>query len=131
MTVKADVLGIAQKERCMDQNRYSKNRTIKPDGAWQILQALLTLGLMVCGFIGIAIHVFGSDNGPADWLQWITASAWNGALTAIGLVSAFAFHRYITHTSTQQRRSASDLPVYAMMLLGAYFIYRLLTTGHW
>lgn len=115
----------------MDPNRYSKNRTIKPDGAWQILQAFITLGLMVCGFIGIAVHVFGSDAGPTDWLQWITASAWNGALTVIGLVSAFAFHRYITHISSQQRRSASNLPVYAMMLLGAYFVYRLLTTGHW
>lgn len=86
---------------------------------------------MVCGFIGIAVHVFGSDQGPTDWLQWVTASPLNAALLAIGLIAAFAFHRYITHISTQQRRSASDLPVYAMMLLGAYFIYQLITTGHW
>ncbi|WP_124553054.1 hypothetical protein [Methylophilus methylotrophus] len=115
----------------MDPNRYSKNRTIRPDGPWQIVKALLTLGLMVCGFIGIAVHVFGSDHGPTDWLQWVTASPLNAALLAIGLIAAFAFHRYITHISTQQRRSASDLPVYAMMLLGAYFIYQLITTGHW
>jgi len=52
-------------------------------------------------------------------------------LTAAGLLATFAFHRYITHISTQKRRSASNFPVYAMMLLGAYFIYRLVTTGHW
>lgn len=115
----------------MDPNRYSKNRTIRPDGPWQILKALLTLGLMVCGFIGIAVHVFGSDHSPTEWLQWITASPLNAALLVIGLLAAFAFHRYITHISTQQRRSASDLPVYAMMLLGAYFVYQLITTGHW
>jgi hypothetical protein len=115
----------------MDPNRYSKNRTIRPDSAGQIVQALFTLGLMVCGFIGIAVHVFGSDQGPTDWLAWIAASPLNIALTVIGLVSAFAFHRYITHISTQQRRSASNLPVYAMMLLGAYFIYQLISTGHW
>lgn len=115
----------------MDPNRYSKNRAIRPDSAWQILQALLTLALMICGFIGIAVHVFGSDKGPMDWLQWIMASPLNGVLTFIALLVAFAFHRYITHISSQQRRSASNLPVYAMMALGAYFIYSLLTTGHW
>jgi uncharacterized membrane protein YfcA len=115
----------------MDPNRYSKNRTIRPDGPWQIVKALLTLGLMICAFIGIAVHVFGSDHGPSDWLQWLTASPFNASLVAVGLVSAFIFHRYITHISNQQRQSASNLPVYAMMLLGAYFIYQLITTGHW
>lgn len=115
----------------MDPNRYSKNSTIRPDGPRQIVQALLTLGLMLCGFIGIAVHVFGSNQGPMDWVQWIMASTLNMVLTATGLLAMFAFHRYITHISTQQRRSASNFPVYAMMLLGAYFIYRLVTTGHW
>jgi len=115
----------------VDPNRYSKNSTIRPDGPRQIVQALLTLGLMLCGFIGIAVHVFGSNQGPMDWVQWIMASTLNMVLTAAGLLATFAFHRYITHISTQQRRSASNFPVYAMMLLGAYFIYRLVTTGHW
>ena len=115
----------------MDPNRYSKNRTIRPDSPWQIVQALFTLGLMVCGFIGIAVHVFGSNQGPMDWVQWVMASTINMILTAAGLLAAFAFHRYITHISSQQRRSASNLPVYAMMLIGAYFIYRLISTGHW
>lgn len=115
----------------MDPNRYSKNRTIRPDGPRQIVQALLTLGLMVCAFIGIAVHVFGSNQGPMDWVQWIMASMLNMVLTAAGVLAMFAFHRYITHISTQQRRSASNFPVYAMMLLGAYFIYRLISTGHW
>jgi type IV secretory pathway VirB2 component (pilin) len=115
----------------MDPNRYSKNRTIRPDSAWKIIQALVTLGLMLCGFIGIAVHLFGSDQGPTDWLQWVTANPINGVIAFILLVAAIAFHRYITHISSQQRRAASDLPVYIMMLVGVYFIYTLITTGHW
>lgn len=115
----------------MDPNRYSKNRTIRPDSIWKILQALATLALMVCGFIGIAVHIFGGDYRPADLLAWIVASPFNIGLIAIGLLILFTFHRYITHISTQKRQLASNLPVYAMMLLGAYFIYQLISTGHW
>ena len=40
----------------MDPNRYSKNRTIRPDSPWQIVQALFTLGLMDSDKIGIAVR---------------------------------------------------------------------------
>lgn len=115
----------------MDPNRYSKNRDIRPDSGWKILQAVLTLGLVLCGLVGIAVHLFSSDSRPTDWLQWLMASPMNMVLAVITLLSLFVFHRYISHLSNQQRRSASDFPVYVMMLLGAYFIYQLLTTGHW
>lgn len=115
----------------MDPNRYSKNRDIRPDSGWKILQAVLTLGLVLCGLVGIAVHLFSSDSRPTDWLQWLMASLMNMVLAVITLLALFVFHRYISHLSNQQRRSASDFPVYVMMLLGAYFIYQLLTTGHW
>lgn len=115
----------------MDPNRYSKNRDIRPDSPWKILQALLSLALMLCGLIGIAVHVFGNDQGPSDWIQWLTASTFNAVMAGVILVLAFFFHRYISHISSQQRRSASDLPVYAIMLAGLYFAYQLVTTGHW
>ncbi len=115
----------------MDPNRYSKNQDIRPDSAWQIAQALLTMGLILCGMIGLAVHLFGGNFSPTEWLAWLIASPLNMILAAILLLAAFFFHRYISHISNQQRRSASDLPVYLMMLIGAYFIYQLVTTGHW
>lgn len=115
----------------MDPNRYSKNRDIRPDSPWQLLQAVFTLTLMLLGVIGIAVHVFGNDQGPADWLQWLTASSLNAIMLGVLLVVAVFFHRYISHISNQQRRAASDLPVYALMLIGIYFAYQLATAGHW
>lgn len=115
----------------MDPNRYSKNRNIRPDSGLKILQALLTLGLVVFGLLGIAVHLFSNESGPADWLQWLMASPMNMVIAVATLLALFVFHRYISHLTNQQRRSASDFPVYVMMLLGAYFLYQLLTTGHW
>lgn len=115
----------------MDPSRFDKDRDLRPDSAWQTLQALLTVALLICGLIGIAVHLFGSDTTPFDWWTWITASPLNIALTILAVVAVIAFHRYNSHISNQQRRNASNLPVYIMMLAGLYFIYRLLTTGHW
>lgn len=115
----------------MDPDQFEKNRDIRPDSAWQILQALVTVGLIICGLIGIAIHLFGADATPYDWWHWLTASPVNTALAILAIVVAIGFHRYNTHISNQNRRHASNLPVYVMMLVGVYFIYRLLTTGHW
>lgn len=115
----------------MDPSRFDKDRDLRPDSPWQTLQALLTVALLICGLIGIAVHLFGSDITPFDWWAWITASPLNIALTILAVVGVIAFHRYNSHISNQQRRNASNLPVYIMMLVGVYFIYRLLTTGHW
>lgn len=115
----------------MDPNQYNKNRDIRPDGPWQVLQALVTVALIICGLIGIGVHLFGSEATPYDWWHWLTASPLNSALAVLAIVAVIGFHRYNTHISNQKRRSASNLPVYLMMLVGVYFIYRLLTTGHW
>lgn len=115
----------------MDPRDYDKNRDIRPDSGWKILQALVTVTLIVCGLIGIAVRLFASDMTPYDWWQWITASTFNTILAFLAVIAVIIFHRYITHISTEKRRNASNLPVYIMMLVGVYFIYHLLTTGHW
>lgn len=115
----------------MDPHGYDKNQKIQPDSPWQTLLALVTVALIICGLVGIAVHLFGSDSTPYDWWRWITASPLNIAVAVLGAIVVIGFHRYITHISNKQRRNASNLPVYAMMLVGAYFVFRLLTTGHW
>lgn len=115
----------------MDSHHRNKQRTIRLDSPWQVAQALLTLGLMLCGLIGIAIHLFGSDLAPGGAYAWIQASPLHIILVLMIAIAALLFHRYITHISNQQRRFATNLPLYLLMLLGVYFIYRLLTTGQW
>jgi cation transport ATPase len=115
----------------VDPNRYNENRNIRPDSPWQIIQALLTVALLICALIGLAVNLFGSHTSPMDWLHWITASTFNIVLTILGAVVLIGFHRYITVISNEKRHNASNFPVYVMMLIGVYFLYRLLTTGHW
>lgn len=115
----------------MDPDQFDKNRDIRPDGPWQLVQAVITVALIICGLIGIAVHLFGADVSPYDWWEWLTASPVNTAIAVLAIVVIIAFHRYNSHISNQNRRYASNLPVYMMMLVGVYFIYRLLTIGHW
>ncbi|HSI28307.1 MAG: hypothetical protein ACAH05_03385 [Methylophilus sp.] len=115
----------------MDPNQFNQNRDVRPDSPWRVVQALVTVALIICGLIGIAVHMFGSGITPYDWWHWLTASPVNTALAILAIVVVIGFHRYNSHISNQNRRHASNLPVYFMMLVGVYFIYRLLTTGQW
>jgi Kef-type K+ transport system membrane component KefB len=115
----------------MEPDQFDKNRDIRPDSPWQVLQALVTVALIICGLLGIAVHLFGSGMTPYDWWYWLSASVFNSALAVLAVVAVIVFHRYNSHISNQKRRYASNLPVYFMMAVGVYFVYRLLTTGHW
>lgn len=114
-----------------DPNRYAENRHIRPDGPWQLMQALFSLSLMLCGLLGLAIHLFGGQTQPLQWLDWLTQSPLHLIILAGGLLGLVLFHHYITRISDHKHRIAGNLPMYAMMLLGAYFVFRLITTGHW
>ncbi len=115
----------------MDPDRYAKQRNIRPDSKWKVLQSLLSLALILCGLVGIAVHVFNRHFKLLDAVYWIKSSAINAILTLLGAILLYLFHRYVTTISDARHQSASNLPVYFMMLMGLFFIVRLITTGHW
>lgn len=115
----------------MEPNRYAKNRHIRPDGPWKLLQALVTLLLLCIGILGIAIHLFTQDHIWLHGLQWLQASRLNLVLAVIGAIALFFVHRYISHLADDRRRTVSHLPLYGMLLMGIYFTLHLFMTGHW
>lgn len=115
----------------MDPNRYAKHRKLRPNSVWKVLQSLMTLALMLCGFTGIAVHIFNGHFSVWDGLHWITSSTINALLTALAAILLYLFHRYVTTISDARHQTASNLPVYFMMLMGLIFIIRLVSTGDW
>lgn len=115
----------------MDPDRYATQRNIRPDSRWKVLQSLLTLALILCGLTGIGIHVFNGHFKLLHVVYWIKSSAIHAVLTMIGVLLLYLFHRYVTTISDAKHQSASNLPVYFMMMMGVFFIIRLLTTGNW
>lgn len=113
----------------IDPNKHSKNANIHPESRLSLLLAALRMGLMLVGIFGIAFELF-HDNG---WLSKLLANIFNSLanmlLTALVIFGLWLFNRWISKPKKSGTSKISDIPMYAMMAVGGYYLYRLLTAG--
>jgi membrane protein insertase Oxa1/YidC/SpoIIIJ len=109
--------------------KYDENRDIKPDTLFHTLSAVGRMGLALLGIIGIAFDFF-RDNG---WLQKMLNKILDSSLglTSIPLIigALYLLNRWVSSSADGKATSRGDLLLYIMMAIGAFFLYRLITTG--
>lgn len=113
----------------VDPNRYSKNKDIKPETAMTSIIAAAKMGLMILGLVGIAIELF-KDEG---WLKTLLAKLFESTTTMLFIpVIIFVFwllNRMMTSNNKGEVNKSGDLPMYVMMGIGFYYLFRIITTG--
>jgi len=113
----------------MTMEKYEKNRDIKPDTLFQTLVSVGRLILVLLGIIGIAIEFFKDDGWLKQTLNKMLDSDiglwWFPIIFAI----LYLFNRWMTSVNVGKASKRGDLPLNAMMLVGAFFLYRIITTG--
>jgi hypothetical protein len=100
----------------------------KPDSLVDTLLAVGQFGLMLLGIIGIAVEIF-RDNG---WLKQLIAKAFSSPGTLLLIPIAIGALILLDKAITNAAGTASkkgDIPLYIMMAIGAFFLFRLITTG--
>ncbi len=100
----------------------------KPDSLVDTIFAVGRFGLMLLGIIGISVEIF-RDNG---WLKQLIGKAFAspGTLLIIPLAigALYLLDKAITNAAGTASRKG-DIPLYIMMAIGAFFLFRLITTG--
>jgi hypothetical protein len=100
----------------------------KPDSLLSTLLAVSRFGLMLLGIIGISVEIF-RDNG---WLKQLIGKAFAspGTLLLIPLAigALYLLDKAITNAAGTASKKG-DIPLYIMMAIGAFFLFRLITTG--
>lgn len=113
----------------IDPNKYSKNKDIKPETAMTSILAALKVGLMILGLVGIAIELF-KDEG---WLKTLLGKLFQSTTTMLFIpVIIFVLwllNRMMTSNDKGEINKSGDLPMYIMMGIGAYYLFRIITTG--
>lgn len=110
----------------MAKNKYEGK---KADSLVDTLLAIGRVGLMLLGIIGIAFEVFREDGLLNRWLKSLFSST-EGLVTALVIALAlYLFWRWINAAPDGNATKRGDIPLYAMMAVGAFFLYRLITTG--
>ncbi len=112
-----------------DPNKYSKNANIKPESRLSVFLALVRMTLMLIGIFGITYELF-RENG---WLSQLLGSMFdsnvNMLIAALVMLMLWRLNRWISKPHKQDKMSMGDIPMYAMMVIGVYYLYHLYSSG--
>lgn len=104
----------------------------KPESLLSVLKAGAQFVLMVMGIIGLAILIFSEDGWLATFMGKLTQIDSFGPLLIIPLAIMAIYIARVWFEKTFGKSSAAmtgNLAMYVMMAIGAFFLFRLLSTG--
>jgi hypothetical protein len=112
-----------------EPNKYAKNADIQADTLLKTLSSVGGMALVLIGILGIALEFFKGDGILGSIWDWL----WQDTSHLIAIpVAAFAFwlfNRFLTASAKGEKKKTGDIPMYAMMAVGAYYVFRFVTTG--
>ena len=112
-----------------DPNKYSKNASIKPESKISVLLALVRMALMLIGICGISYELLRENGWLSKLLGNLFNSGANMLIAALVLVMLWGLNRWVSTPHKQDKISVGDVPMYAMMAAGGYYLYHLFSSG--
>lgn len=113
----------------IDPNKYIKNKDIKAESALSSIAAIGRMGLMLVGIIGIAMELFRDDGWLKAALSKLFELTTSMMFIPVIIFAMWLLNRWMTSPNKSETSKSGDLPMYVMMLIGAYYSFMLLTTG--
>ena len=108
----------------MDPNKYSKNADIKPDTLLQTIISVGSILLMLIGIIGIATDFFKEDSWIINLFAWFFESTGKMMLIPVVAFVLWLLNRWISSPNKDKKKKSGNLPMYLMILVGAYYVYQ-------
>ena len=112
-----------------DPNKYAKNANIKAESPLQTILSFASMALMIVGIAGIAVGFFKETGPLKSLLGWLFESTNHMLFIPVIIVGGWFLNRMMSSNNPGESKKSGNLPMYAMMAVGVYFIYRLVTTG--
>jgi hypothetical protein len=113
----------------MDPNKYAGNDKIKPDSPFGTVKAIVAMLLMLLGIVGIAMEFFKDAGIFKTLLSKLFESTTSMMMIPVIGVAIWLFNKWTSTPSKTEKRKAGDIPMYLMMAVGAFYLFRIITTG--
>lgn len=113
----------------MDPNKYKKNADIKPDTLIQTLLSVGSMLLMLLGIGGIAMELFKEDGWLKKVFGWLFDSTTHMMFIPVIMLVLWLLNRWFSAPAKNETKKSGNLPMFLMMAAGAYYLFRLVTTG--
>lgn len=112
-----------------EPNRYAKNADIKADTLPKTLVSVAGMVLMLIGIAGIAMEFFKDEGWLKTALAWLFESTTRMMFIPVIIFVLWLFNRMMSSTNPNESKKSGNIPMYAMMCVGLFYIYRFVTTG--
>lgn len=112
-----------------DPNKYSKNADIEADTLLKTLSSLAGIVLVLIGLAGVAMEFFKDDGWLKTALNWLFDSTTHMMFIPVIILVLWLLNRWMSSAAIGEKKKSGDMPMYIMMALGAFYIFRLVTTG--
>jgi cation transport ATPase len=112
-----------------EPNKYAKNADIKADTLLKTLSSAGGLILVLIGLVGIAMELFSGGGWVGTAFKWLFDSTTHMMFIPVIIFALWLFNRMMSGAAKNENKKAGDIPMYFMMAVGAFYIFRLVTTG--
>lgn len=112
-----------------DPNKYAKNANIKADTLSKTLLSVGGMLLVIIGIIGIAMEFFKEGGWLKTALAWLFESTTHMLFIPVIIFVAWLLNRIMSSPNKDESKKSGNIPMYAMMAIGVFYIYRIVTTG--
>lgn len=113
----------------MDPNKYSKNADLKPDSTFDTIKSVVSMILMVLGIAGLSIDMFREGGLLGKLVDTVFRSTTSMLLIPLIIGVLWLINRMISSADKGGTKKSGNLPMFLMVLVGAYYAFRLATTG--
>ena len=120
---------MAKQNEKVDPNKYLKNKDIQPESKFSVFLATLRMGLMLIGIAGIAMEFFKEGGWLKTLLGKLFESKASMMMLPVIIFVLWLLNRWMSSGSISETKKSGDLPMYVMMLVGAIYLFRLITKG--
>lgn len=112
-----------------EPNRYAKNADIQADTLPKTLASVAGMVLMLIGIAGIATEFFKDEGWLKTALGWLFESTTRMLFIPVIIFVLWLANRMMSSTNPNESKKLGNLPMYAMMGVGLFYVYRFATTG--
>jgi hypothetical protein len=112
-----------------EPNKYANNADIKADTPLKTALSIAGIGLMILGIIGIALEFFKEDGAIGAIWDWLWKDTSHLVAIPVVFLILWLFNKWITSSSKGEVKKAGNTPMYIMMAIGAFYVFRFISTG--
>lgn len=113
----------------IDPNKYIKNKDIQPESKLSVLFATLRMGLMLAGIVGLAYEIFRENGLFSTAISKLFESTTSMMLIPVIIFALWLLNRWFSSPNKSETKKSGDFPMYIMMAIGAYFIFKFATSS--